>query len=111
MDGLSFRRSDTAFDMHLAAQHHSVTATRETEWRQKMETEKPPLHLGQVVELLPEYQDPGDAAYTWVVVEVEDRGRLVISPTGTGMRLSPRYAVEREWLRVPRDVAGGASQP
>lgn len=78
-----------------------------------MKTEKcaaPPLYPGQVVELLPEYQDPGDAAYTWVVVEAEDRGRVVISPTGTGMRLSPRYFVEREWLRVPEDMAGGGSE-
>lgn len=68
--------------------------------------EVPPLQLGQVVELLPAYRDLGDDEFTWVVVEVEDKGRLVISPVGTGMKLAPRYPVEREWLRVPAGVAG-----
>lgn len=57
------------------------------------------LTLGQVVELLPDYQDPGDASYTWVVVEEEDRGRLFISPVDIGLPIPPRYPVERGWIR------------
>lgn len=63
-----------------------------TEWSE-------PLKLGEIVELLPEYQDPGDAEFEWVVVEPEERGRLCISPVGTGMQIAPRYPVERSWLR------------
>lgn len=59
-----------------------------------------PLKLGDIVELLPDYQDPGDAEFTWVVVELEDRGRLCISPKGTGLRIAPRYSVEKAWLRT-----------
>lgn len=58
-----------------------------------------PLVLGQIVELLPEYQDPGDALFTWIVVEEEDRGRLFISPIDTGLSIPPRYPVERSWIR------------
>jgi hypothetical protein len=55
--------------------------------------------IGDVVELLPEYQDPGDSEFEWVVVEAEDRGRLVISPFGTGLKVVPKYRVERAWVR------------
>lgn len=57
------------------------------------------LKIGDAVELLPEYQDPGDSEFEWVVVEPEDSGRLVISPLGTGLKLVPKYAVERAWVR------------
>lgn len=30
------------------------------------------LKVGDAVELLPEYQDPGDSEFAWVVVEPED---------------------------------------
>lgn len=58
------------------------------------------LKIGDAVELLPEYQDPGDGDFEWVVVEAQDRGRLVISPLGTGMKVVPRYPVERAWVRL-----------
>lgn len=57
------------------------------------------LKIGDAVELLPEHQDPGDSEFEWVVVEAEDRGRLVISPLGTGMKIIPRFPVERAWIR------------
>lgn len=63
------------------------------------QSKNPALSLGQVVELLPDYQDAGDASYTWVVVEEEDRGRLFISPIDTGLPIPPRYPVERSWIR------------
>lgn len=58
-----------------------------------------PLKLGDRVELLPEYQDPCDSEFEWVVVEQEDNGRLFISPLGTGLQIAPRYPVESSWLR------------
>ena len=58
------------------------------------------LKIGDAVELLPRFQDPGDSEFEWVVVEAEDRGRLVISPLGTGLKVVPRYPVERAWVRV-----------
>lgn len=63
------------------------------------------LKIGDAVELLPEYQDPGDSEFEWVVVEAEDRGRLVISPLGTGMKVIPTFPVERAWVR-PRAALG-----
>ena len=63
------------------------------------------LKIGDVVELLPEHQDPGDSEFEWVVVEPEDRGRLVISPLGTGLKLVPKYAVERAWVRPKANSA------
>lgn len=63
------------------------------------------LKVGDAVELLPEYQDPGDSEFAWVVVEPEDRGRLVISPLGTGLNVVPRYPVERAWVRPKANLA------
>lgn len=63
------------------------------------------LKIGDAVELLPEYQDPGDSEFEWVVVEPEDRGRLVISPLGTGLRVVSRYPVERAWVRAKANPA------
>lgn len=63
-----------------------------------------PLKAGEEVELLPEYQDLGDSEFKWVVVEEEDRGRLFISPIGTGLKIVPRYPVERSWVR-PKEAS------
>lgn len=63
------------------------------------------LKVGDAVELLPEFQDPGDSEFAWVVVEPEDRGRLVISPLGTGLNVVPRYPVERAWVRPKANSA------
>lgn len=52
------------------------------------------------MELLPEFQDPGDSEFAWVVVENEHLGRVVISPVGTNLRIAPTYVVERSWLRL-----------
>ena len=68
------------------------------------------LKLGQVVESLPEYQDPGDSEFTWVVVEEEATGRLVISPLTSTLRIHPRYPVEREWVR-PVDTSAQRIAP
>lgn len=48
---------------------------------------------GDVVVILPEFQDAGDADFVWVVIEDEDMGRVDIQPQGTGMSMPPRYTV------------------
>lgn len=53
---------------------------------------------GEIVRLLPDYQDDGDDELTWVVVEPEDRGRVVISPVTPSLALPPTYAVESTWI-------------
>lgn len=53
---------------------------------------------GETVRLLPSYQDDGDDEITWVVVEAEDRGRVVISPVTPSLALPPTYAVESTWI-------------
>ncbi len=59
-----------------------------------------PIALGEFVEILPEFQDPGDSDFVWKVVEAEEKGRLTIQPQNTGMRIVPTYVVEASWVRV-----------
>lgn len=59
-----------------------------------------PIAYGEYVEILPEFQDPGDADFDWKVVEGEEKGRLTIQPQNTGMRIAPTYVVQAEWVRV-----------
>lgn len=58
------------------------------------------FRVGDRVEILPEFQDQGDDAYEWVVVGAEDKGRVDITPAGTGLTIPPRYTVESTWLRL-----------
>lgn len=38
------------------------------------------LNKGDTVRILPQYQDPGDDEFTWVVVGEEEKGRVDVSP-------------------------------
>lgn len=65
-----------------------------------MNQQTKPLKKGDQVEILPEFQDPGDSEFTWVVVDGEHLDRVVISPIGTNLRIAPTYTVERSWLKL-----------
>lgn len=54
---------------------------------------------GDHVEILPDFQDEGDADYTWVVVTDEDRGRVDIQPINHPMAIKPTYTVEVGQIR------------
>ena len=48
---------------------------------------------GDTVRLLPQWQDPDDAALHWIALEDEDGGRVRIAPTDTGLTIAPQYVV------------------
>lgn len=56
--------------------------------------------VGDLVEILPQFQDPGDETFDWYVVEAEEKGRVTLRPTGTGMILGPTYVLKSEWVRL-----------
>lgn len=56
------------------------------------------FRIGDRVEILPEFQGQGDDAYEWGVVGADDKGRVDISPTGTGLTILPRNTVQTNWV-------------
>jgi hypothetical protein len=48
---------------------------------------------GNQVEILPEFQDPGDDTFTWVVISDEEKGRVDISPINISLTIKPIYTV------------------
>lgn len=60
---------------------------------------KRPLKAGDVVEILPEYQDAGDEAYQWRVVSNEEKGRVDIQPMGHPLQIPPIYVMQVDQLR------------
>lgn len=63
---------------------------------------------GDPVEILPEFRDPGDEEFDWVVVGNEDKGRVDISPLNHPLTLKPVYTVATHQLRT-RCVGSGDS--
>lgn len=59
-----------------------------------------PFKIGDRVEISPDFQDPGDADFEWVVVSDEEKGRVDICPSGTGLTVPPRYTVEVSWIKL-----------
>lgn len=57
---------------------------------------------GDVVEILPEFQDKGDDEFTWVVLADEEKGRVDISPVDIAMHLKPIHTVQTAWIRHRR---------
>jgi hypothetical protein len=53
---------------------------------------------GEVVRILPEYQDPGDEEFTWVVMTDEEKGRVDISPVDIPMNIKPWSTVQTTWI-------------
>lgn len=49
----------------------------------------PPFTKGQRVFIRPEWQDPGDDAFTWICTEDADGGRVSISPVDIGLPIPP----------------------
>lgn len=56
------------------------------------------IKSGDTVRLLPQWQDPGDAALHWIATEDEDGGRVRIAPTNTGLTIAPNYVVRVDML-------------
>lgn len=52
------------------------------------------LNRGDTVRILPQYQDPGDDEFTWIVVADEEKGRVDVSPVSIPMKVKPVYTLE-----------------
>ena len=55
---------------------------------------------GDVVEILEEFQDPGDATLTWVVQDDEEKGRVNLVPFEMKGAIKPLYTVKIDWIRL-----------
>lgn len=58
------------------------------------------IQKGDLVEILPAFQDEGDSDYQWVAVDDEEKGRLFISTINSGMRIRPVHVVQSDWIRL-----------
>lgn len=52
------------------------------------------IRKGDIVNILPAFRDPGDEKFTWVAADDEEKGRVSITPLGTGLAIAPRQTVE-----------------
>ena len=55
---------------------------------------------GDKVELLKEFQDPGDESFTWIVVGDEEKGRVDITPINIKLDIKPINTVQAHWIRL-----------
>lgn len=55
---------------------------------------------GDIVEMLEEFQDPGDDTLTWVVQADEEKGRVDLVPLEVGGAIKPLYTVKTDWIRI-----------
>jgi hypothetical protein len=55
---------------------------------------------GQLVKILPEFQDDGDDEFTWVVVNDEEKGRVDISAIDSPLTIKPIHTVQTDWLEL-----------
>jgi hypothetical protein len=53
---------------------------------------------GDVVRILPEFQDAGDDEFTWVVVADEEKGRVDISAVDSLLTIKPIHIVQADWI-------------
>jgi hypothetical protein len=53
---------------------------------------------GDKVQIKPEWQDAGDDRFTWIAVDNEENGRVMISPTNTGLPIAPTQVVHVDML-------------
>jgi hypothetical protein len=76
---------------------------RHQRWDRKMTNQTAPapapaLKDGTRVNILPAYQDAGDADFEWFTTDDEANGRVSIEARGTGLTFAPRYTVQAAWV-------------
>ena len=64
---------------------------------------------GDVVEILKEYQDVGDDAFTWVVLNDEEKGRVDVRPVDINLTIKPIYTVTSDQIKLA--ASGPQSKP
>ncbi len=63
-----------------------------------MDTEVQKFLKGDIVKILPEFQDAGDDEFTWVVVTDEEKGRVDISAVDSHLIIKPLHIVQTNWI-------------
>ena len=58
------------------------------------------IRKGDLVEILPTFQDEGDSDFQWVAVDDEEKGRVFIATINSGMRIRPVHVVQSGWIRL-----------
>jgi hypothetical protein len=63
-----------------------------------MTTEVRKFLKGDIVKILPAFQDAGDDEFTWVVVADEEKGRVDISTVDSPLTIKPVHIVQTDWI-------------
>ena len=63
-----------------------------------MNTEVRKFLRGDIVKILPAFQDSGDDEFTWVVVTDEEKGRVDISAIDSPLTIKPVHIVQTDWI-------------
>lgn len=58
------------------------------------------IKKGDTIQIKKAYQDEGDDLYNWVALDDEEKGRVTISPTNTGLNIAPSHVVAVYMLEV-----------
>ena len=58
------------------------------------------LRRSDTVEILEEFQDPGDDTLTWIVQADEEKGRVDLVPNEVCGAIKPLYTVKTDWIRI-----------
>lgn len=51
------------------------------------------ISKGDTVAIRPEFSDPGDVSLHWIALTDEEKGRIDVQPTNTGLRFPPVYTL------------------
>jgi hypothetical protein len=57
-----------------------------------------PFRKGNIVKILPQFQDAGDDEFTWVVLADEEKGRVDISALNSLLKIRPIHTVQAHWI-------------
>jgi hypothetical protein len=57
------------------------------------------IRRGDRVEILPEFQDPGDDTFEWRAMDDEENGRVTICPVSIDLTFKPRSVVLTSQIR------------
>ncbi len=63
-----------------------------------MNTEVRKFLKGDIVKILPEFQDAWDDEFTWVAVSDEEKGRVDISAVDSPLTIKPVHIVQTDWI-------------
>lgn len=53
---------------------------------------------GDIVKILPKFQDAGDDEFTWVVVTDGEKDRVDISAIDSPLTIKPVHIVQTDWI-------------